>query len=85
LEPLYSARFSVIKKIGKWSVGLEVYDFLDTQYYKSSTEYNGIKSTGESKWEFRSFWFDITYRFGNNKIEKKRDRNVGEDENGRVE
>ncbi len=85
LEPLYAARFNVIKKIGKWSVGLEIYDFLDTKFFKSSTEYNGIKSTGSSKWESRSFWFDITYRFGNNKIEKKRDRNVGEDENGRVE
>jgi hypothetical protein len=85
VDPAYSASFSVNKKIGKWSVGLEVYDFLNTEYYTSRAQYNDLDVYSTYKGESRSFWLDVAYRFGNKKIKKKRERNIGEDENGRVE
>ena len=85
VDPSYSASCSITKKIGKWGFGLEVYDFLNTEYYTSRAQYNDLDVYTTFKGESRSFWLDITYRFGNNKIKESRERNIGEDENERVE
>lgn len=84
MEPVYAGNLSVTKEIGKWNIGVEVYDFLNVENYKGKAVYNGLNLSGTFKGESRTIWLDIRYRFGNSKIEKKRERKVGEDENGRV-
>ena len=84
MEPVYAGNLSVTKEIGKWNIGVEVYDFLNVENYKGKAVYNGLNLSGTFKGESRTIWLDIRYRFGNSKIEKKRERKVGEYENGRV-
>jgi hypothetical protein len=84
-DPSYSTSITINKELGKWSIGLEAFDFLNIEYYTSRAQYNDLDAYSTYKGESRRFWLNATYRFGNEKIKKSRERTIGEDEEERLE
>lgn len=69
----------------KATVKLSVTDVLFSEYWRSESDFGGLKVKGQGKQESRTFRITFSYRFGSNDIKQNRDRKTGlESEKGRI-
>jgi iron complex outermembrane receptor protein len=69
----------------KASIKISVTDVFFTSYWRSDSDFGGLKLNGQGKQESRTFRLSFTYRFGSNEIKQNRDRKTGlESEKGRI-
>jgi iron complex outermembrane recepter protein len=60
-------------------------DVFNTERWNGSSDYNGIRTDGGGRGNFRRFIVGFSYRFGNQKVRAARNRATGlEDEKGRI-
>ncbi len=78
-KPLGSINLGINKKIisEKGSLKLTLTDIFNTQRWEQQTETNTFLMNTYRKWESRNITIGFTYRFGNNKIKKAREREAG--------
>lgn len=65
---------------GKGSLKATFGDVLGTVGWRAETELGRLRSYGSGWWEARTLRLNLSYRFGNQKIAKTRDRKTGLDE-----
>lgn len=69
----------------KATIKLSVTDVLFTEYWRSESDFAGLKVKGKGTNESRTFRISFSYRFGSNDIKQNRDRKTGlESEKGRI-
>ncbi len=78
----------ITKKIwkGKGSLKMTIGDVLGTAGWHAETRLGTLRTYGNGWWEARVLRVSLSYRFGNEKINKSRDRKTGlEEERGRTD
>ena len=90
------ATIYVSKPIGSFDVGVQknvlkekatlkfsLVDLFNTQRWEQTATTNELRLRTYRKWESQNFTLGFSWRFGNNKIKKAREREIGSEEDGK--
>ena len=62
---------------GKLIAKLSINDLFNQMNYRSSVDFQSLNYSIYRKWESQRVGFSLTYRFGNNKVKERRERDLG--------
>jgi hypothetical protein len=80
IEPQYNVDMGVSRNFGPLSVRAIYNDVFNTLQSNVSIEQGNIDAYVEQKWESRTFWLNLSYNFGNQKVKLNRRRGTASDD-----
>lgn len=84
-KPIGSLDLGIQKNIlkEKATLKLSLVDLFNTQRWEQTATTNDLKLRTYRKWESQNFTLGFSWRFGNSKIKKAREREIGSEEDGK--